>query len=145
MQKTVLASLLLSVSLGAWAAQPLASEADTKTLCQTIGETLNQPILNAAGAVDVVEPYWLFKEDELAAQRLLNKQQLEWSSERWGNPMGVALIKSQTIQNTFLKHTYLLKREKHALILECSFYRPKDKWWFNSYYWHDAVSNLFDR
>ena len=78
--------------------------------------------------------------DNLAYQ---TRSQLNMVSSRFGKSIGIDYIRTQKAGQSFLKHTYIVKYEKHALRYMCIFYKPNDSWLVNSVVWDDETSSLF--
>lgn len=138
--------LALILPLQTFAAEGFKHEKDTLDMCRQFGELMNQKTLSFDKAADFIEPYWVLPKEELQTTRYNAKKLLEIMNERHGDSTGIVHIKTHSAaDNTFIRQDFLLKRQKHALVLSCTFYRPNNHEWFlNGVSWHDIINVLFD-
>lgn len=115
--------------------QDLASIQDTKDVCTRSAASFAQGDVD--GAIAVLAPHWPLPQAELDASAYQSKSQLDMVSKRFGSPIGSEFVRSTEAGKSFVRHTFAIKYEKHALRLTCLFYKPKDKWIVNAFNWDD--------
>ena len=91
----------------------------------------------------LVGSQWPFPVAELKqAQEQAEKNQV-FVEERLGQPCGYRLVKEEVVPEVCLRHTYVIKYEKHLVRWQFVFYKAKDRWQLNSFKWDDSIEALF--
>ena len=121
----LLASICFCVS-----ANTLTTANQTRSLCQTAVNHLSKGNVNQS--FNSLKPFWPMPAAELDNLAYQTRSQLNMVSSRFGKPIGIDYIRTQKAGQSFLKHTYIVKYEKHALSYMCVFYKPNDSWLVNS-------------
>ena len=91
----------------------------------------------------VLKEYWPMPEEEINDLIYKTETQLAMVSSRFGKILSSDYIKSETAGDSFTRHTFTIKFEKHAVRYLCVFYKPKDIWLVNSITWDDDIDLLF--
>ena len=121
-------------------AAPLKTAEETKTLCSAVAQKMGAGDSDAA--FDLLSANWPLPSEELKQLAYQTKSKLEMVSSRFGAPLEAEYVRSASAGNSFIRHYYLVKFEKHALRLSCTFYRPKDSWIVNGITWDDSPDQL---
>jgi hypothetical protein len=135
----LLVLLALFVSTPAFAGQ-LNTPDETKALCSAVAAKMGAGDSDAA--FDLLSPNWPLPPEELKQLAYQTKSKLEMVGSRFGAPLGSEFVRSEAAATSFVRHHYLVKFEKHALRLSCTFYKPKDSWIVNTVTWDDSPDQL---
>ena len=84
----------------------------------------------------------LVSDSELAEVEKMTNQQLAVGQARLGDIMGYERISSRQIGDSITECVYIAKCEKHVLRWRFYFYKPKDKWMLNTFFWDDQIQEL---
>ena len=87
--------------------------------------------------------YWPLPQAEIDNLVYQTNSQLGMVASRFGDILGSDYIKSEVAGDSFVKHTFTIKFEKHAIRYLCVFYKPKNKWLVNSIKWDDTIDLIF--
>lgn len=138
-----LAPLLVMGGLcGTAVAQTLDTAQATNDICKKSLDDLAE--LESKEAFDRLAPYWPISEAEL--QRIITdtQGQLQALQKQFGDVIDVEWVRTQQRGQSLLRHSYLLKFERHAIRVECFFYKATDFWLVNAVRWDDQIERLFD-
>lgn len=123
-----------------------ATAADLTTVDETRAECSQAARLFAAGQYDAayrgLAPYWPLPEQEILNLGYQTKTQLEMVTPRFGASLGEEHVETITAGRSLVRHTYLIKHERHALRFSCVFYKPADAWLVNYIIWDDKAQAL---
>ena len=133
--------ILLSIMCFAASANTLTTPKQTQKLCMTAVSHLSTG--NVDQSFNTLKAFWPMPAAELDNLAYQTRSQLNMVASRFGKPIGIDYIRTQKAGSSFLKHTYIVKYEKHALRYLCVFYKPKNNWLVNSVVWDDETSSLF--
>jgi len=122
-------------------ASGLKTEADTKNLCVQAAKQFGTGKVKES--FNTLKEFWPLPEQEIDNLSYQTTSQLQMVGGRFGELLGSDYISTQKAGNTFVKHTYVIKYQNHALRYICTFYKPKDLWVINSLTWDDETSLLF--
>lgn len=140
MNKVVLA-LAIFFSLPA-TADPITNVEGTKQLCQKAAEAFGAG--DPKKSMEILKPHWPLPVEEINNLAYQTENQLKMVSSRFGEILGADFVGTKIAGDSFVKHTYIGKFEKHAVRYICVFYKPKQEWVVNSVYWDDQTPALFD-
>ncbi|MGE3540706.1 MAG: hypothetical protein AB7N91_25115 [Candidatus Tectimicrobiota bacterium] len=136
-----LASLMLLIGVGLVQSATLRNPEEAKELAEKI---LGRAVVGDTESIaTVLKPHWSFPEQELdtlVAQTTRQRQQLV---HRLGKSIGFALVRRETLADTFMRLTYVEKLENTGLRWSFLFYKAKDTWKFHSFSWDEDVTKLF--
>ena len=121
--------------------QAISNELGCKSVCKDVMIALENNKVNKA--FDILSRYWLFGSLELNKLQANTISQIKGIKPRFGKITGSEYIKKETVTNTLIKYTYLLRFERHALRWMFTFYKPNSKWLLNSFQWDDKIQLLF--
>lgn len=116
--KIIMGLLFLTISLNSTAAN-LTTSKETKNLCKNSVTLLSKGKISES--FNLLKPHWPLPLAELDNLSYQTKTQLGMVSKRFGNSIGTDFIKTQKAGSSFLKHTYILKYEKHPFGTYASF------------------------
>lgn len=71
------------------------------------------------------------------------KAQLPDIDKRFGQTIGCDFVTVEKIGDSLRQFVYLQKFERHLLVWRFIFYKPRDQWLLNTYYFDDKVQMLF--
>ena len=131
------AAALLAPPTHAADAPGLATDAQAKALCASAAEQFGKG--DVTGAFKAMSAHWPLPSDELDALAIQSKTKLGLVSARFGSYVGLEHIRSQAAGESFSRHLFAIKYERHALRFSCAFYRPHDKWLINNVKWDDSA------
>jgi hypothetical protein len=97
------------------------------------------------GAFSKLKPYWLGIPDaeiEVMIGKLADQRRL--IAPRFGKSLGTQFVSQKAVADTAAYFLYIEKYEKHLVRWHFYFYRPKDRWQFNSVNFDDRIQGLFD-
>lgn len=134
----VLLSLALSLST---LAEPITDVRGTKELCQKAAHSFGAG--KPEESYEILKPYWPLPAEEISNLAYQTESQLKMVASRFGNILGSDFIGSKVAGDSFVKHTFIGKFEKHAVRFICVFYKPRKEWLINSVYWDDSTPKLF--
>ncbi len=89
----------------------------------------------------------LFAGSEMAAQSTrvdAVKRQTGANLPIYGKPLSSELVLEKTFGTSVVRLLYVLKMEKHPIVWEFFFYRPKDKWFLVNVRFNDEFIGLRD-
>lgn len=123
--------------------QTFESKEETKALCDKFMEGIIAR--DVQGSFKILKPYFKVASDEdFAKLQLQTINQLDAYTERFGFPIGGQLVKQREIKDLLIEYTYLEKYESNLLRWSFIFYKPQNKWIFQSLSWDENVQAVFD-
>ena len=93
--------------------------------------------------IEKLRPHIVFPESELDVQISNLDMQMPIINQRFGKSIGYDFVEKETLGNSLVQYVYLQKFEKHVMVWRFIFYKPNDKWLFNTFYFNDQVKPLF--
>ncbi|WPD24970.1 MAG: hypothetical protein SD837_10465 [Candidatus Electrothrix scaldis] len=94
---------------------------------------------NVPMALDIIEKYSPLPEEEFKLVRQLTIEQLNMIKPRFGEYVGYEFINSKKIGTAIVRHDCIVKCQNHILRWEFFYYKPKDKWFLNTFKWDDQI------
>ncbi|MCK4626002.1 MAG: hypothetical protein KAV00_11870 [Phycisphaerae bacterium] len=70
------------------------------------------------------------------------QQQLDALRPRFGKIIGFERVRIEVKGQSVMECIYIAKCEKHILRWRFYFYKPKDKWFLNTFYWDGNINEL---
>lgn len=122
-------------------AETLKSVEDTKSMCSEAAEKFGEGKIKES--FSVLKPYWPIPGQEVDNLIYQTETQLKKVKERFGGIIGSDFAKTETAGDSFAKHTYVIKFDKHAVRYICVFYKPREDWLVNMVTWDDSIQLLF--
>jgi len=132
--------LLLTVSQLSFA-EELKTVDDTKNKCSKAAIKFGEG--NIKESFNLLAPYWPIPKQEINNLIYQTETQLKTVETRFGSILGSDFTRTETAGDSFAKHTYVIKFEKHAIRYICVFYKPKTEWLVNTVKWDDSIELLF--
>ncbi len=120
----------------------LKTEVEAKKLCDTASSQFGNGKISES--FNILKQHWPLPDEEISALIYKTKSQLQMVDSRFGTLLGSDYISTKKAGNSFIKFTYVIKYQKHALRYMCIFYKPKDLWVLNAVTWDDEIKKLFD-
>ncbi|MBN4058254.1 hypothetical protein JYT55_00715 [Mariprofundus ferrooxydans] len=115
---------------------------DTNRVCQKAAAIFGTG--DAKVSFETLKPYWPLPKEEIDNLAYQTESQLKMVSSRFGKILGSDFVSTRRAGNSFVRHTYIIKFEKHAVRYMCTFYKPKNIWLVNEIVWDDQIRQLFE-
>lgn len=141
--RSMLVGIVLFLVLGSSAAlaQSLGTEEEARALAQSVMEEV------AAGRVvkglERLRPYNVYPKQEFDAMLAKTQEQLPAMDQRFGASIGWDFVTVEKVGEALRQYVYLQKFERHVMVWRFIFYRPRDKWMLDTFYFDDRVQLLF--
>lgn len=141
---TTVILLLLTVTTACWGQEAGFTEnKEAKAYCETvIGLIANG---QNKEAFDLIGTQWIYAPAEVQKAREQSEKEQAVMKERFGQPVGVKLVKEEEVTGVGLRVTYVLQYEKNLIRWQFIFYKGKDRWLLYSFKWDNAIEALFER
>jgi hypothetical protein len=120
-----------------------ASEREMKDYCQSVVSHIQSGDTDAA--FGLIKSEWLFDQAEIDSVKEKTVSQLAGLQDRFGSPFSTAEVGVERISDFVIRFTYIVKYDRHILRWLFVFYKPKNVWLLNSFWWDDNISELFRR
>lgn len=113
-----------------------------------ISEFLDKVMLDlsegeTSNAFDRIAKKWIMPMSEFQTIRSKVMRQKTMMRKRFGKPIGYEFVDSTMLAESLKHYVYILKHEKHITQWHFYFYKPKDKWLMNTFYFNDQIRSLF--
>lgn len=93
--------------------------------------------------VDLVKDYLIIPMSEFETMKNQINMQTPMIDQRFGKTIGVELADVEEVGSSLMLVTYLQKFEKHVLRWKFYFYKPKDGWVLNTFFFDDKIQMMF--
>ena len=93
--------------------------------------------------INILKPYWPLPQEEMDGMEEKTIDLLNLIEERYGKYQSYVKVKEETIIETGIRETYLVKYEFHALRLEFTYYKNNSGWILNGFSWDDKYAEEF--
>ncbi|WP_221798514.1 hypothetical protein [Oceanobacter mangrovi] len=133
--------LILTLSFSAQAIEYLTSKEDAQSLAKDVMDSVSKD--NFKEGLSKLRPYSVIPVAEFDVQINQMDMKLPAISQRFGRSIGYEFIEEDHLGDSLIQYMYLQKLEKHVMVWHFIFYKPKDKWLLNSWYFNDQVKPLF--
>jgi hypothetical protein len=94
-------------------------------------------------AIAELKPYWPLPESEIDAMTSKTVLTLAKIDERFGEFQDYVKVSEETIKDTAIRETYLVKYKFHALRLIFTYYKNNSGWILNGFAWDDKYTEEF--
>ena len=122
-------------------AASLATEEEARALAESVMVEL------AAGRVmkglERLRPYNVYPKEEFDAMLAKTQEQLPAMQQRFGSPIGWDFVIVEKVGDSLRQFVFLQKFERLVMVWRFIFYRPRDQWMLNTFYYDDRVQLLF--
>jgi hypothetical protein len=95
-------------------------------------------------AFDSIRPHWPIPGEEIDGIVDTISRQWPAAKARFGDGVGIELVKKQSIGKSLLRYYYLHKFESHAIFWRIDLYKPTNEWKVNAVIFLDSLDALFD-
>jgi len=95
-------------------------------------------------AFKILKPYSSITSAEIDSIAIQSKALREQSRQRYGVPIGYEFIDLKKVGNSLLRLRYIEKTDKTVLLWIFNFYKVKESWILNSFYWNEDYKPLFN-
>jgi len=133
--------ILLAMFCTSVRAASLATEAEARALAESVMVEL------AAGRVmkglERLRPYNVYPKEEFDAMLAKTQEQLPAMQQRFGAPIGWDFVIVEKVGDSLRQYVFLQKFERLVMVWRFIFYRPRDQWLLNTFYYDDRVQLLF--
>jgi hypothetical protein len=141
---TTVILVLLTASAVCWGKEiGFTGREKAKSYCETVMNLLMKG--KNQEAFDLLKAEWLYDPADVQKAREQNEREQAVLIERFGQPVGIQLVKEEEVAGVGLKYTYLIRYEKTPIRWQFVFYKPKDRWLLNGFKWDSSFEALFER
>ncbi len=122
-------------------AASLATEEDARALAQRVmGEVAAGRVI---AGLELLRPYNVYSKEEFDAMLTKTKEQLPAMQQRFGPSIGWDFVIVEKVGDSLRQFVYLQKFERLLMVWRFIFYKPRDQWMLNTFYYDDRVQLLF--
>lgn len=139
--KYLISILIFAVSLSANAVESLSSKKEAQSLAKSVMESVSKDQFK--DGLSKLRPYTVVPVAEFDVQMGQMDMQIPAIAKRFGKSIGYDFVKTEQLGESLIQYVYLQKFEKHVMVWRFIFYKPKDKWLLNTWYFNDQVKPLF--
>ena len=139
--KYLLSIAIFVFSISAQAIELLSSEEAAQSLAKEVMENVSKDKFKEG--LSKLRPYTVVPVAEFDVQMGQLDMQIPAIAQRFGKSIGYDFIEKEQLGDSLIQYVYLQKFEKHAMVWRFIFYKPKDKWLLNTWYFNDQVKPLF--
>ena len=90
-----------------------------------------------------LRPYTVYPVAEFDGQISQLDLQIPAINKRFGKAIGYDFVELEEVGDSVVRYVYIQKMEKHVMVWRFIFYKPKDKWLLNAWYFNDQIQSLF--
>ena len=119
----------------------LLEKSQTKALCDNFMDQLVAGRFKAA--FDTIKPHFPVEEAKFEAGRDVSINGLVSTMTAHGGLIGYTFYKEEDLQDTVVRYVYTIQLRQHLLRWVFVFYKPKDGWMLNGYFWDDNLDWFF--
>ena len=98
---------------------------------------------NTIEGLELVKNYLIIPMSEFEVMKNQISMQTPMMAQRFGVTIGVELAEIEEVGDSLMLITYIQKYEKHLLRWKFYFYKPKDGWVLNTFYFDDKIQMMF--
>lgn len=95
-------------------------------------------------ALDLLAPHFPVPPNQRMALSNQVSQSRVMLEQRYGKALGYSLAREAEVKDVLLRYEYIEKLERHFTRWVLLFYKPKDRWLFNTISWDDNATDLFE-
>jgi hypothetical protein len=123
------------------AIESLSSEEEAQSLAREVMESVSKDQFKEG--LSKLRPYSVVPVAEFDVQMGQMDMQIPAIAQRFGKSIGYDFVEKEQLGESLMQYVYLQKFEKHVMVWRFIFYKPKDKWLLNTWYFDDQVQPLF--
>ena len=139
--KYVVSILICWLSWSAQAVESLSDKAAAQSLAEEVMERVSKDQFKEG--LSKLRPYTVVPVAEFDVQMAQMDMQIPVIRQRFGKSIGYDFVEKEQLGNSLIQYVYLQKFEKHVMVWRFIFYKSKDKWLLNTWYFNDKVEPLF--
>jgi hypothetical protein len=139
--RSFLMVLLLSFATLANSAESVGTLEDARALCDSVMKEVGSG--NMKDGLVKLKPYTLVPQAEFEVQLNNLSMQMPIMNQRFGEATGYEFISQDTFGESIVKFTYIQKLEQHITVWRFLFYKPKEVWLLNTWWFDDKVQQVF--
>jgi hypothetical protein len=139
--RSFLMALLLSFTTLSNAAESVATLKDARALCDAVMKELGSG--NMKEGLTKLKPYTLVPQAEFEVQLNNLSMQMPIMNQRFGDAIGYEFISQDESGESIVKFTYIQKLEHHVTLWRFLFYKPKEVWLLNTWWFDDKIQQAF--
>ncbi|GEM_PF-451358 len=113
----------------------------TTHLAQKVMQKIGQSDFDGVSAL--LKKFWPLPAQEIDTAIYQMKQQQPLINKRFGLPLASEKICVQELGSSWHRVIYFQKYERHTLLWQFDFYKPKDTWLVNAFSYNDKWQSLF--
>ncbi len=137
---TVFLAGLCLASPSLWAGETLKDKAAAETLCENIMQQVSASRYKEG--LTLAQPYMLTPIEE--QEKNISKLEEHGTAleKSLGKSIGWEKVSETAAGTSLMTFTYLQKMERHPLVWQFVFYKPKDTWVLNTYHLNRSLKTL---
>lgn len=139
--KYLISILIFTLSVSVQAIESLSSEEEAQSLAREVMESVSKDQFKEG--LSKLRPYSVVPVAEFDVQMGQMDMQIPAIAQRFGKSIGYDFVEKEQLGESLMQYVYLQKFEKHVMVWRFIFYKPKDKWLLNTWYFDDQVQPLF--
>lgn len=118
-------------------AEQITEETELVTISTSIIEQVSRD--KVSDAFDIMKKYSPLPEPEFNTIKEKTLEQFHMIKPRFGEFVGYEFIGSEKIGASLIRHDCIVKCENHVLRWEFYYYKPREKWFLNTFKWDDNI------
>lgn len=139
--KYLISIIIFTLSFSTQAVESLSSEEAAQSLAKEVMENVSKDLFKEG--LLKLRPYTVVPMAEFDVQMGQLDMQIPAIAQRFGKSIGYDFVEKEQLGESLMQYVYLQKFEKHVMVWRFIFYKPKDKWLLNTWYFNDQVQPLF--
>ena len=139
--KYLISILIFIFSVSVQAVESLSSKEAAQSLAQDVMESVSNDQFKEG--LSKLLPYTVVPVAEFDVQMGQLEMQIPAIAQRFGKSIGYDFVAEKQLGKSLMQYVYLQKFEKHVMVWRFIFYKPKEKWLLNTWYFNDQVKPLF--
>ena len=139
--KYLVSIIIFAICMSARAADSLSDKEAAQTLAESVMEGVSKGKFKEG--LSKLRPYTVVPVAEFDVQMGKMDMQIPAIAQRFGRSIGYDFVEEEQLGESLIQYVYLQKFEKHVMVWRFIFYKPKDKWLLNTWYFNDQVEPLF--
>ena len=138
MRSLVLLLLLISFQIEA---KSLSTIEDAQKLAESVMNDVGNGKMKEG--LERLREYIVFPISEFEVQMNNIDMQIPIMRQRFGKSLDYDFVSEERVGTSLVQYVYLQKFERHVMVWRFIFYKPKNEWMLNTFYFNDQVRSLF--
>lgn len=136
--------VLFAVTAVCWGKEAgFTGKEEVKAYCETVMNMLMKG--KTKEAFDLLGTEWIYDVAEVQKAREQSEREQAVLKERFGQAVGIQLVKEEAVTGVGLRYTYIIRYEKAPIRWQFNFYKPGNRWLLNGFKWDNSFEALFER